>query len=279
MKKEKFVFDKNIDLLQELRLIQAIAESEYQISVRPSEKHKFSPLEKKFGFLIGAKVKEGISLQEHIQLDHKTPETLLGEISKTLIFPHEIVHYCKTLWPPERKVTYSFTGWMSTKRKKELEKWTKDKLHIHKTIHSHKEFLPKLREKISRSLGLSKPIPHNNKLAINNSGKGRKFPDKAWDEQYYLSMANSKFVLCPQGNSVWTYRFFEAILCGAIPVVEKSCEAYNGFTYFSFDDAIKNMQWDHRIAVSNYELCRKRITIDPEILNIELKNIIEHQIK
>ena len=85
-------------------------------------------------------------------------------------------------------------------------------------------------------------------------------------------------MLCPSGNSVWTYRFFEAILCGAIPVVEETCEAYKGFSYFSFDDPLEEMKWDQKIADENFKLCLERITVEPEIFKRELERIINIQI-
>jgi hypothetical protein len=40
--------------------------------------------------------------------------------------------------------------------------------------------------------------------------------------EYMSLIGDSKFVLCPRGNGLDTYRFYEAVLMGAIPVVENS---------------------------------------------------------
>ena len=48
-------------------------------------------------------------------------------------------------------------------------------------------------------------------------------------------MAKSKFVLCPNGDFIWTYRFFEAIACGAIPIIEDDLPLYDGFQYYKMD--------------------------------------------
>jgi hypothetical protein len=38
-------------------------------------------------------------------------------------------------------------------------------------------------------------------------------------EEYFNDLCRSKFVLCPQGTGIDTHRIYEAILCGATPVV------------------------------------------------------------
>jgi hypothetical protein len=37
---------------------------------------------------------------------------------------------------------------------------------------------------------------------------------KAWHDDYSTEMSRAEFVIRPNGKFVWTYRFFEAILCG-----------------------------------------------------------------
>lgn len=38
-------------------------------------------------------------------------------------------------------------------------------------------------------------------------------------QEYYDDLCRSKYVLCPEGTGIDTHRFYEAIFCGAIPVV------------------------------------------------------------
>lgn len=38
-------------------------------------------------------------------------------------------------------------------------------------------------------------------------------------EEYYNDLCRSKFVLCPEGTGIDTHRVYEALLCGATPVV------------------------------------------------------------
>lgn len=39
------------------------------------------------------------------------------------------------------------------------------------------------------------------------------------DIAYYKMLGNTKFGLSPTGDCQWSYRFFEAIMCGAIPIL------------------------------------------------------------
>jgi hypothetical protein len=47
----------------------------------------------------------------------------------------------------------------------------------------------------------------------------RKDPTGRTQPEYYADMCRSKFVLCPEGTGMDTHRIYEALACGAIPVV------------------------------------------------------------
>ena len=42
----------------------------------------------------------------------------------------------------------------------------------------------------------------------------------AYDADYLRILARSKFTLAPRGDQPWSIRFYEAILCGSIPLVK-----------------------------------------------------------
>ena len=106
-----------------------------------------------------------------------------------------------------------------------------------------------------------------------SSNRGRKFPIKSWDDDYFKVLGDSQFVLCPSGVCVWSYRFFESILCGAIPIVESNCEAYEGFRFKYMTDDASTFVWTKEDAEYNYNLCIERITIAPEVLKSTLASI------
>lgn len=71
---------------------------------------------------------------------------------------------------------------------------------------------------------------------IFNSDNGRKQDTKEMDLSYFRVLAKSKFILCPDGDFTWTYRFFEAILCRALPIVENYCNLYYGYHFYKKGD-------------------------------------------
>jgi hypothetical protein len=55
-------------------------------------------------------------------------------------------------------------------------------------------------------------------------------------------------------------------LCGAIPVVESNCEAYEGFRFKYMTDDASTFVWSKEDAEYNYKLCLERITVAPELV-------------
>ena len=47
-----------------------------------------------------------------------------------------------------------------------------------------------------------------------------------FDKKYYEYMSNSKFCLCPAGDLMWSMRFYEALLCRCIPIINIVDESY-----------------------------------------------------
>ena len=55
---------------------------------------------------------------------------------------------------------------------------------------------------------------------VMESGRGRNIRLKyTFDLDYYERLAETKFSLSPVGDCDWSYRFFESIMCGAIPIL------------------------------------------------------------
>jgi hypothetical protein len=103
----------------------------------------------------------------------------------------------------------------------------------------------------------------NNKYEKDNiriifTSKGRNFPEKAWDSEYYDELLCSQFVLCPNGDFVWTYRFFEAIMCGAIPIIEDRCDIYEGFYFYDMKDPVNKLKYSKKNALENLEILKEK---------------------
>jgi hypothetical protein len=80
-------------------------------------------------------------------------------------------------------------------------------------------------------------------------------------------MCQSKFCLCPAGDSPWSMRFYEALLCKTIPIVNEIKETYRtteesklGYKFYLVSDTefIYRSDW----AEHNYNLFMKYHTLD-----------------
>jgi len=127
--------------------------------------------------------------EEDIEIDHKKARNYYKDVEYNLIFPWSFVDKAKRLWREHRQFKYNFIGNITSQRK-----WVLN-------FESRNSF-------------------------IKDSKLGRTLPKELFDEEtYYNILADSEFTLCPAGSDadkgyVWTYRFFEAIMCGSIPVVD-----------------------------------------------------------
>jgi hypothetical protein len=88
-----------------------------------------------------------------------------------------------------------------------------------------------------------------------------------FDGEYYKVMCASEFTLCPGGDSPWSMRFYEALMCRSIPILPDNCafrtpkEANLGYKYFTRDDCFTfNSKWTEH----NYNLFLKYHTLHPE---------------
>ncbi len=79
------------------------------------------------------------------------------------------------------------------------------------------------------------------------------------NEQYFKVLSESRFVLCPRGDASWSFRFYETILCGAIPIVhswhdtyrakEESCLTYKYLLAGKFPHV-----FDEGVVLHNYKI-------------------------
>ncbi|SES69039.1 exostosin domain-containing protein [Thalassotalea agarivorans] len=270
---------KPFHLIQEIRLAHAITESRFNVEIPTSQQEKFSIFEETMGINFNQPTAESVDVAHLMSINHKDPKTSFGDIERTLIFPLAITNHCKTLWKEKRKNKYSFQGLVTDKRKKLLEHWISN--NITKHIFSF-DAPPSIKEKLTKIFfPVAVPKEGNidvrkiGKLLLWSSDRGRNFPIKSWDNEYFKVLANSKFVLCPSGDYVWSYRFFESILCGAIPVIEEYCEAYNGFRFQYMSEKASNLKWSKEDAEYNFNLCVERLTIPQRDLDNEILKQLE----
>ncbi len=264
--------DLPLNLIQQVRLIHAIAETGFPIYIPLNESYKLEPLQVIFGmeFKIGSS--DIITISQLTKINHQIPKTKIGTLERCIIFPHSITTHLKHTWQKHRNYKFSFVGLITIQRKYVIEKWLKNR-------NPSKNYQLRIKNSLSYRL-INKvlfffkiqimPLISEDEIYIWSSNKGRNFPVKTWDEKYFRVLANSEFVLCPSGDYIWSYRFFEAVLCGAIPIIEEYCDVYEGFIFKYMNEQSNGFRWDKEDAEYNYNLCIERITIPIENLIDEL---------
>jgi hypothetical protein len=258
--------------IQALRLAQALMESDYSVHVPDAEAWKLEYLRRFFSFSYRTGT-DGVRKLEDIEVLHrsKEPRTRVGGIARPLIFPHAVVERCHTMWPEERPIRFAFCGLVTAERKPVLASW------IRASGGSALRFRFILANlSLKRRLPWLAPEYHDRKLGVTiwPSRRGREWPGKLWDEEYVRILTQSQFVLCPDGKYIWSYRFFESILCGAIPVVDTVCDAYRGLHFYRLGDPPERMEWSRQLAEENFAECAKRLTVPRDELNRELGRLL-----
>lgn len=266
-------------LLQTLRLAQAIGEAGFRICVEPDDRKAVVRLKKVFGldFKVGT---AGIQRISGLYLDHLKPVTRVGSIERQLMMPASVFRYCRARWPQERAFNVSFAGLLTDTRRAAINEWLIRSGLEQIELPPDPSFLGKQLRRVALKLGV--PIENHvgtKDVRIYVSDRGRHFPLKAWNTAYYDLMLSSKFVLCPSGDFkengvVWTYRFFEGVLCGTIPVVEEPCAAYEGYRYRLMSEPLTSLQWSREDAEHNFALAREQTVVDRDELRAQVLGLL-----
>lgn len=257
-------------LIQGVRLVHALMESSYRVHVPAEHADKFSRLREVFGVDFAIGVQDAPELPA-VAVSHREPRTSVGSLRRALIFPQAIPRHCRRLWARDRHVRFSFAGLITENRRDMFEYWVR-RAFPGVRIALNDRLIDRLKARARRVFRMSKgPVTTKfGDLVVSSSDRGREFPGKSWDEEYHALLARSQFVLCPSGDFVWSYRFFEAALCGAMPIVQQVCPAYDGFCFRTMDDSVANLQWNQKDAEQNFALCVERLTVPTAELNTEI---------
>lgn len=264
---ESFYVNIPFNLIQSIRLVHALMESDYKVHIPDDHVDKFSRLVDIFNISFEVGVNGTPEIPE-IVVHHSEPKTCIGSICRPLIFPHAMISFCRKQWTAERSINFSFAGKITNNRKAVLTDWF--------SRANPQAILP-----LSKDYLMDSPEVTTNgkdRMIFWSSQRGRVFPNKSWDSDYYSLLADSKFALCPDGDFVWTYRFFEATLCGAIPVIENYCPLYEGYNYRTMKDSISSLGWSEKEAQHNFLISKDRLTIPKEELNIEIHNLLSKSV-
>ena len=85
-----------------------------------------------------------------------------------------------------------------------------------------------------------------------------------FDERYYQVMCQSQFTLCPAGDVRWSMRFYEALMCKSIPILQRRThhrsirEALRGYRFYTPSERlVYKPEW----VEHNYEIFLKYHTL------------------
>ncbi len=270
----------SLDTIQAIRLCAALLEADYDIYLSP----EIEPILKHWNQYFTIKYNtglRGVPILEDVEITHQeTPVCRIGCLKTALLYPHCMVDKCQSLWQEQRTISFSFSGLITAKRKQALEGWMDSHFEVRsrqlKSIKEHNKSnkISHLYRKLTGSSTGRKFFDKTTGIYIYASDQGRRFPIKVWDEEYYQTLSNSKFILCPDGDFVWTYRFFEAIFCGAIPVVENSCQLYEGYHYFLMNTPLDKLIYSDELVKKNFQKAKAELTFMPTELNAEIKRLL-----
>jgi len=150
-----------------------------------------------------------------ITIDHKNGCNNINNKIIPVTFPLYILNYLNNLDKQKKIYDYNFIGTISKKRE-----W----------VNKYKK--------------------SNSVIKKNNYGRNKDTKYNI-DEDYYNILCKSKFTLAPTGDCPWSYRFFEAIMCLSIPILENNSNdiyAKDYFHYYDNEEHIYNIEK----AIANY---------------------------
>jgi hypothetical protein len=159
-----------------------------------------------------------------VEIDHSLPNTTLkGYFEAPLIFPKCINDIF--FLPFEKKIDkIYFRGLFTYVRLIEMSK-----LLIQ--LSEYKAFFKMIFNVLMFRFEF---VVSSGKVFMKFTKRGRVSNFKYIDVEYFKEMSRYKYVFCPSGDFIWTYRFYEAIQVGSLPLCLKNVKLYNEFNYLNF---------------------------------------------
>jgi len=219
--------DIDINLIQQIRVIHSLAEKN-EVYVRPEEYHKIKPIDDNFQINLHKGFHDnGIMLSSILEINHSKPETKINGKIKPLIFPIGLINMCESLNEEKNNDIY-FRGLLTKNRENAI-----------------------LRLKESTTLN----------VVIESSNRGRKFPIKSLDIEYFKKLSSYNFNYCPNGDYMWSYRFFESVMCKSIPIVEDDYPTIREFKYLTLNNDLNNLTWNNEWVEHNSKILKEKFTL------------------
>ncbi len=225
----KIRIDRSINLIQEVRLIHPLSELGYEFYCNHLEYNKLLPLIKKFDLKIhnNTTQKVNISFTNNLEIDHSKPYTKFLDYESPLVFSESFIDYCYNLNKIKEDKIY-FRGLITESRNRAIKNFK---------------------------------LKTTKELIIDSNKNGRSFPIKSFDEDYFISLSKYKFLFCPNGDFIWSYRFFESIMCGSIPIVEDNYSLFDDFYYYTLNDNLNSITYNDEWCIHNLKLLKDKFTL------------------
>jgi hypothetical protein len=265
-------------LIQCLRACHALSETNVEICILEADIPKFQLLRERFNVEVHPAV-EGQKPLPRLCILHDAPRAEVGNIVRPLIFPLAIFDYCRSIWSEQRDITFLFSGLVTPARQDLLNAWLRLQRSAYRLPSPPWSLINRLKRKVlgtevsgqfAASISIGGELFH-----IVSNNRGREFPLKAWDDEYFRTMSRAKFVLCPRGDFAWTYRFFEATMCGAIPLVEEPCALYDSFRFRDLNTPARGLSWSRDDAEHNFRACFDLLTVPTPLLEREVLQLLK----
>jgi hypothetical protein len=115
------------------------------------------------------------------------------------------------------------------------------------------------------SLGIfdltNKSLGFNGKYFENNQSKKIQYREIQENRYYFETMCRSNFVLCPCGDSAWSFRFYETIMCKSIPIIGSPHHSYRtkeeSQIRYKFILVKEKHVFDNQMVIFNTELFKR----------------------
>lgn len=180
----------------------------------------------------------------HIEISHSEPTTKIFDcFSAPLIFPKLIRDKFNT--PINSKIDkIYFRG-----------KWTLSRaIDMFKLAWNLNEFKALFSLLLKALIFRHSYTIETSKLFIIFTKRGRTAAFKYIDEDYFTEMSKYKYVYCSPGDYIWTYRFYETMQVGSIPIALASSKYYHPFSYIKDLKDLSSLKDDQAIADQNQKI-------------------------
>lgn len=105
-------------------------------------------------------------------------------------------------------------------------------------------------------------VGYNPKLQNDNQSKEVQYRKIENNLFYFTTMRQSKFTLCPRGDSSWSFRFYEILMCETIPIVNSIHDTYRTVeeSLLDYKYLLQNsdqFNYDESLVKSNTKIFKK----------------------